>query len=231
MKRSVWSPVMRGLALGPLCVLLTLELTTTAFAPAAGTDSTEGDQMLARATSDPGLRSYAVPVNFAVRLRKPIRIRTRAEGMAYFKAPAQAVLTIAKAGGILGGLFKGSYNVDIAPQAWTEKYHVVSVETSVVAGAPVEVLHARPRSPEGDLDQVVFELARPALTVAAAQWQYRDGSSINLTYTNEVVGRHMLPQAASISVDMPRYRFDANATFGSYALNAPVPDTVIAAAK
>jgi hypothetical protein len=37
-----------------------------------------------------------------------------------------------------------------------------------------------------------------------------------------------LPQAATISVNLPKYALDAAATYGAYQLNAPVPDSVFA---
>jgi hypothetical protein len=215
---------MRGLAGLSLFAL-------TAAAPATGDQRLDGDQLLARAAACPGLVSYAVPVTFAVHLRKPFGIRTRVEGTAYFKAPAQAALMITRAGGLVGGFFRGAYSIDIAPQAWPQKYRVVAVAPSVVNGIPVELLQAEPRGASASLAQVEFALSRPALEPIAAAWHYRDGSSVRLTYTNAAVGTYTLPQAAQIAVDMPRYRLDANAQYGSYALNAPVPAGIFAAAK
>jgi len=200
-------------------------------APARSAPRLDGDQLLARATAAPHLRSYAVPVSFAVHLHKPIGLRSQVEGTAYFESPTQAALAITKASGIVGGFFKGAYNLDMVPQAWPHKYHVVAVTPSVADGSPVWLLRAEPRAATGDLKQVVFTVTRPALQPIAAQWQYQDASSIQLTYVNERVGSYMLPERATVAVDKPHYKLDADATYGSYSLNAPVPDTVFTDAK
>jgi hypothetical protein len=190
-----------------------------------------GDQLLAHAVAAPQLQSYTVPVSLAVHLHKPIGIRTEVQATAYYRAPAQAALVITHATGLVGGFFKGAYKIDLVPQAWPRSYHVVSVARTVVAGAPVVELHAMPRTGAGDLTQVVFTLSAPALEPVSAEWDYTGGSSIRLSFVNGRVGSYTLPQQASISVDMPHDKLDADGTYGSYALNAPVDADVFTNAK
>ncbi|HEY5348502.1 MAG TPA: hypothetical protein VIJ64_02185 [Candidatus Lustribacter sp.] len=191
----------------------------------------DGDQLLARAGAAPGLQSYSVPVHFDVHMHKPIGIRTRADGTAYFRAPAQAALAITRATGIVGHFFRGDYKLDVVPQAWAANYHVVAVSQAVVAGIPVFVLRALPRGAPGDLTAVIFTVSTATLKPVAAEWQYGSASSIRVAYVNGRVGTYTLPLQATIAVDLPRYRLDAHATYGSYALNAPVPDSIFARAK
>jgi len=190
-----------------------------------------GDQLLARAAIAPGLRSYAVPLTLNVHLHKPIGARTKVEATAYFKAPARAAIVITRATGIIGGFFRGGFNLDMVPQAWPRKYHVLSVTAGSANGVPVEVLRAVPRGNAGDVDAVIFTVTKAHLAPVAAQWLYRDNSTITLAYTNGPVGTYTLPQTATIAVDMPKYALDASGTYGSYALNAPVDDSVFATAK
>jgi hypothetical protein len=226
--RCLAGPGARASAAVAALFFLTMQL---AAAPAKSQPQLDGDQLLARATAAPQLQSYAVPVTFAVHLHKPIGLRSKAEGMAYFEAPAKSALTITKVSGILGGFFKGDYKLDMVPQAWPRTYHVFAVTPSVAGGMPVWLLSAQPRGASGGVAQVVFTLTRPELEPIAAQWQYQDKSSIQLTYVNGRVGPYTLPQRATVAVDMPRYKLDADATYGSYSLNAPVPDTVFSGAK
>jgi hypothetical protein len=205
--------------------------TAPAAAPAKTRPRLDGDRMLARATAAPRLHSYAVPVTFAVHLHKPIGLRSKVEGTAYFEAPSQTVLAITKATGIVGGFFKGAYKLDMVPQAWPRTYHVVAVTPSIAAGTPVWLLRAQPRDAADDIAQVVFTLTRPALQPIAVQWQYTDASSIRLTYVNEQVGPYTLPARATVAVDKPRYKLDADATYGNYSLNAPVPEGVFTTAR
>jgi hypothetical protein len=227
MKRLAWFRTRASAAIAALIFLST----APSAAPAKSRPPLNGDQLLAHATAAPHLRSYAVPVTFAVHLHKPIGLRSNVEGTAYFESPSQAALAITKATGIVGGFFKGAYKLDMVPQAWPRTYHVVAVTPSVAGGTPVWLLHAEPRGAAGDLAQVVFTLTRPSLEPIAAQWEYTDASSIQLTYVNEKVGPYMLPERATVAVDKPHYKLDADATYGSYSLNAPVPDTVFTDAK
>jgi hypothetical protein len=209
--------------------LLVTAATTSAAAPHAGPQN--GDQLLARATAEPGLRSFAVPVHFAVHLHKPLGLRSQVTGTAYFNAPAQSALAITKASGIVGAFFKGTYKLDMVPAAWPFAYHVVGVSSSVAGGVDVLLLRAKPRAAAGDLAQVVFTLTTPALQPVAAQWQYQNASTIQLVYVNGRVGAYTLPLRASIKVDMAHVKLDADATYGTYDLNASVPPSVFAAAK
>jgi hypothetical protein len=227
MRRLAWSGSRAPAAVAAL-VFLTA---APAAAPAKSRQPLPGDGLLARATAAPHLKSYAVPVSFSVHLHKPIGLRSKVEGTAYFASPSQAALAITKASGIVGGFFKGAYNLDMVPQAWPRKYHVLATTPSVSGGTPVWLLRAVPRGPAGDVTQVVFTLTRPALQPIAAQWQYQDASSIQLTYVNEKVGPYTLPERATVAVDKPHYKLEADATYGSYSLNAPVPDTVFTSAK
>lgn len=227
MRRPAWP---RARAPAAIAALFFLSIAPSA-APAKSRPPLSGDQLLARATAAPHLRSYVVPVSFAVHLYKPIGLRSKVEGTAYFVSPSRAALAITKASGIVGGFFKGAYKLDMVPQAWPRTYHVVAVTPSVAGGTPVWLLRAAPRGAAGDLAQVVFTLTRPALQPIAALWQYTDASSIQLTYVNEKVGPYMLPGRATVAVDKPHYKLDADATYGSYSLNAPVPDTVFTDAK
>jgi hypothetical protein len=206
-------------------------LACVAPASAAQPAAQTGDQLLARAVAAPQLKSYSVPVHFAVHLHKPIGIRSNVEGTAYFRAPDQTALSITKASGIVGGFFKGAYHLDIVPQAWPVTYRVTSYSRIVSGGVPMLQLIAVPRANAGDLTQVVFSITAADFQPVAVVWSYSDKSSISVSYVNGRVGRYMVPQRASINVDKPRYKLDADATYGTYALNAPVPPGIFSAAK
>ena len=204
---------------------------TAAAAPKSMPHAQSGDQILARAVAAPQLASYSVPVHLSVHVHKPIGVRSNVEATAYYRAPAQAALVITHATGLAGGFFKGAYKIDLVPQAWPQSYRVLSVSRGTIDGASVVILHALPRSNPGDVTNVTFTLAAPALQPIAAEWDYAGGSTIKLGFTNSRVGTYTLPQTATIAVDMPHDKLDADGTYGEYALNAPVSDNVFAVAK
>ena len=78
---------------------------------------------------------------------------------------------------------------------------------------------------------VTFTLTTPALQPLSAQWDYRNASRIQLAFVSGRVGKYTLPLRATIAVDMAHVRLDADATYGTYALNASVSEDVFAAAK
>jgi hypothetical protein len=202
-----------------------------AAAPHHGGSPLNGDQELARAVSMPGQQSYTVPVEFAVHMHEPINMRSTVEGSAYFQAPANSALIITHATGLLGAFFRGSYQLDLVPQAWPYTYHVTSAAQTVVNGSAVLQLQALPRAVAPDIARVIFSLDLSERGPVAAEWDYTNGSSIRLSYVNGRVGNYILPQRASVTVDMPNNKLDADATYGAYELNAPIPDGVFATGK
>ncbi len=206
-----------------LLVLCCLALGTAQAADAPATPS--GDQILARAGAADGLRSFSVPVHFNVHLHKPIGFRAGMDGTAYFKAPAKSALVITKTPPLIGAFFRGQYNLDMVPQAWPAKYRVTSVRSTQFNGVAVYELVAKPKVDNG-VDHVVFDVAQNGFTPLAAQWTYPDRSTIGLAVANARVESYELPQTETVNVAMPRYNLDATTTFGQYALNVPVADSV-----
>lgn len=193
----------------------------------ASTPAVDGNAILSRAATASGLSSYSVPVHFDVHMHRPIGIKSGAEGVAYFKAPSQAALAITKIPGPIGQFFKGSYTIDMVPQTWPTKYNVTSVTQGQAGGVATYVLQAVPKS-DPSVDSTVFMVTQGDYQPVSTVWHYKDGSTINLTIANQKVGGFTLPQTETISLSMPKYALDATATYGSYAVNASVPDSVFA---
>lgn len=184
-----------------------------------------GDALLARAADDAGVQSYSVPVKMDVHLHRMFGLSVRVEGQAYYKAPGKSALVITKAPAVIGRFFKGSYNLDLLPQAWPAKYRVTSTSATVTAGTPAYALDAVPRTPNG-VDHVVFTVARAGFAPLSAEWFYADHSTIGLSIGIERVGNTMLPRSESVAVAMPKYKLDATSSFGRYELNVPVADSI-----
>jgi hypothetical protein len=210
---------------------ITLTLTTglPAFAKTPPPKPLSGNAILARAAALKGLSAYTVPVDFRVKTHSIIGT-TKVAGNVYFKAPLKAALVIEKAPPIIGGFFRGTYDIDLVPQAWPPKYRVHSVSRDTKNGMPVYVLHAVPLG-GGDVDSVLFTIATADYAPVAAQWIYHDGSHIDLTFTDKSVDGRPLPATATINVDMPKYKIDASATYGDYDFTTPVDDSVFEQSK
>jgi hypothetical protein len=184
-----------------------------------------GDEILARACSATGLQSFSVPVHMDVRLHKFISFRAGVDGTAYYKAPGKSALEITKAPPIIGGFFKGQYNLDLLPAAWPAKYKVASVKSAVRRTIPVYELEATSNEPIG-VNRVVFEVAQDGFAPLSVEWFYPNHSTISLSLQNKRVGNEWMPQTEIVTVSMPAYHLDATSTFGVYALNVPVADSV-----
>jgi hypothetical protein len=208
----------------PLALVAVLAATSAASVASTPT----GDQILARAAAAKGVHSYTVPVQFDVHLHKPIGLRANVEGVVNYRAPRQGALVITKAHGLIGGFFRGTYDIDLVPQTWPAIYHVTSVSRETGTAGPDIVLQAMPKGSAGDLTSVVFRLGGIAGAPIGATWTYSDGSSIALTFVNARVGADVLPQTATVHVDKPKDKLDATVTYGAYALNAPVDPSVFA---
>jgi hypothetical protein len=147
----------------------TVRCDASGTAGAAG-ETLTGDQVLARAAATDGIAGYNVPIHFAVRLLRPIGAKGAVEGVATFTAPAQAALAITQAPPPIGTFFRGTYTVDMVPQAWAAKYHVSSVSTSVAGGAPVYVLQAQPVPAAATIDGVTFQIGQSDFAPLSAEW-------------------------------------------------------------
>jgi hypothetical protein len=214
-------------AIRALAALLAASLICASPGPAAAipAQTFSGDQILSRAGAANGLRSFSAPVQFDVQMHKPVSIKTGAQGIVYFKAPAQSALTITKMPPILGKFFRSSYAIDLAPQVWPEKYSVQSVSQETREGSVVYVLDATPKS-DPSVDRVTFEVSQADYLPLSATWSYKDGSSVRLQMTARKTSGYALPQTESVAVSMPQYALDATVNFGSYSLNADVPASV-----
>lgn len=177
-----------------------------------------GDQVLSRAGAAERIAGYSVPVHFDVHLLRPVRAKGGVEGVATFTAPARSALAITHAPGLIGIFFRGTYTIDIVPQAWPAKYHVSSVAIGDYNGAKVYVLQAQPMPATAAIDGVTFQIAQADFAPLTAQWAYHNGSSIKLAFANQRVGNLTLPLAATISVAMPQYALDAAVRYGNYAV-------------
>jgi hypothetical protein len=184
-----------------------------------------GDEILSRACAADGLRSFSVPVHLNVHLHKPIGLKAGVDGTAYYKAPSQSAFVITKGPPIIGGFFKGQYNLDLIPQAWPAKYHVTALQSVTRNGVAAYELTASPRTSLG-VSRVVFDVAEGSFAPLTVQWFYPDGSTIGLSLGTQRVGSYVLPQSESVTVAMPKYNLDATSSFGQYALNVAVPDSV-----
>ncbi|MBV8148758.1 MAG: hypothetical protein JO092_06685 [Candidatus Eremiobacteraeota bacterium] len=100
-----------------------------------------------------------------------------------------------------------------------------SVSQGTADGATAYLLQAVPKN-DPSVDHVVFGVTAAGYQPVSAQWFYKDGSTIRLTLQNQQVQSFTLPQSETISVAMPKYNLDATATYGTYAINAEVPDSV-----
>jgi hypothetical protein len=205
---------------------ITFSLLVALAATGAPSHVPDGNRVLARAAATGGeLRSYTVPVHFDVRLHKPLGIKFGVDGTMYFKEPARSVLVMTKRPPIIGGLFAQSYELDLVPQTWPAKYTVTAVSTAQFNGIPVYVLSAVPKI-AGTVDHVIFQVEQANFAPVSAQWFYRDQSTIAISIANRQIGNHVLPGAEAVEVAMPRYALAATSTFGQYAFNVQIPDSV-----
>jgi hypothetical protein len=143
--------------------------------------------------------------------------------VATFVSPGSAALKITKAPPPIGSFFRGTYDIDVVPQTWGARYHVTSMSVSAENGVNAYVLQASPIPSSAEIDRVIFRVARTGFPPLSAEWDYHNGSSISLAFVDQTVGSRILPRTATITVDMPNYALDANATYGSYTFNATTP--------
>ena len=185
-----------------------------------------GDEILARAGAADNLTSFSVPVHFNVHMKRPVGIRAQVEGIVYYRAPESAALVLTKVPGPLSGFFKGSYRLALTPQVWPPQYSITTVTPGTADTSATFVLEGTPRVSDPSIDHVEVAVAQADYSPMRIVWFYRDKSEIRLTMQTQRLSGAALPRTETIDVNMPQYALDATATYGDYALNAPIPEGI-----
>ncbi len=170
------------------------------------------------------VKSYEVRCHFDASVRTFITLPLALDATYYFKQPDHAQLvfdtvpTYAKR-------FQDFYASSGTPATWPKSYRVSLQLPAASNPAGMLVLRLDPKK-QSNLDYVLMTVDPANYGIVAQQWMYKDGSSINVTQSNEIGASYVLPKQETADFNFPRYKAHVVAAFGDYQINAPVDDSI-----
>jgi hypothetical protein len=200
---------------------LTALLGVTPTIPAPLVSATE---VMARVTrGDAAIESYVVPVRIDVRVHKWITLRFHLTGTQYYKRPDRLALDMHAVPSQYRQLFAQLGT----PLTWSSIYDLRLIASNAQPGT--YQLEGIPKRP-GDVERLLVDVDGDAAAPLHAQWFCRGGGTIDM-HINEAMGPggFALPQHAEADMRFGSYNVHATFTFGAYAVNEAIADTVFTA--
>jgi hypothetical protein len=211
-------------ALASGLLILTLLGATPNATPVSPTPS--ADDILARmVAARKGLDSFSVPVSFDVKVRKPLGVALRLDGVRYFQRPDKGAV-ILQSVPLVAEAFQRAYSGLGTPETWPERYVVTVVAPDQTSNSNAYELKGIPKS-GGNVDHILIDVARDSASPIRARWFYRNGATIDMAIENAFVGNlYLLPKTETLDIVFPSYSAHAVAHYGDYSINQPIPATV-----
>jgi hypothetical protein len=184
------------------------------------------DDILARmVAARKSLNSFSVPVSFDVKVRKPLGVALRLDGVRYFERPDKGAV-ILQSVPLVAQAFQRAYSGLGTPETWPKQYVVTVVAPDQTASSNVYELKGIPKN-GGNVDHILIDIARDSAAPVRVRWFYRDGATIDMAIENAIVGNlYLLPKTEAIDIVFPSYAAHAIAHYGDYSINKPIPATV-----
>ncbi len=174
-----------------------------------------------------GLSSYQVPMHIVAHVRKgPISVPVTMDGDRYFKAPDRIALKVRSGIPEVAKAFSNTYASLGSPATWPYTYNITSQAVADVEGHQAYALTAVYKRPS-NVDHIVLDVDATTFDPIRAEWFYHNGATVVMHMQMDVVGgKYRLPQHEEVEATFPAYRGSADVTFGQYALNVPIDDSV-----
>jgi hypothetical protein len=171
-----------------------------------------------------GLSSYRVPVTMSGSVRNGIiSVHFTMKGTEYFKAPDRDALRMTQVPKMASG-FKNTIVSIPPPAAWPEIYTMSASGTQTYGSDRVFVLTGTPRK-GGNVSSVMMLVNASTYALEAISYAYKNGSNLRFQLQHGD-NPYRLPTGAAVSAHFPSYRGTATVTYGDYATNVPIPESV-----
>jgi hypothetical protein len=171
-----------------------------------------------------GLRSYRVPVTMSGRVHNGlISVHFTMKGTEYFKAPDRDALRMTQVPKMASG-FKNTIVSIPPPAAWPEIYTMRVTGSQSYGSDRVFALTGTPKK-GGNVASVTMLVNSATYALDAISYAYKNGSTLAFQLQHGA-NPYRLPSGAAVSAHFPSYRGSANVTYGAYATNVAIPESV-----
>jgi len=197
---------------------LTLAVLTASPAPSV-TDVLSG---MEKQTA--GLQAYDVPVTIHLVVRKFIAVHLTISGERYFAAPDKEALRLHSVPAVARA-FSNIYASLGTPATWPQTYDLQVVSPDHATAQPIFELSGTYKRPSS-VDHILLDVDANTYDPIEVRWFYRNGATIVMNVQEQSVGTFRLPAVQDIDVHFPGYSGHATIDYGTYRLNATLPDSV-----
>jgi hypothetical protein len=165
--------------------------------------------------------SYAVPIHVDAKVHRLITLHFGRDGMVYYRRPDHLALAMTRVPSGFRKLFAEMGNA----QTWASTYEMSFVNALDEGSGEIYRLKGVPKQ-DSDVDHLLIDLAAADLTPRHASWLCKDGSTIDMTFTNESLGGYALAKHAEAEMLLSGWKIHAVVDYGSYTLNETITDEV-----
>ena len=174
--------------------------------------------ILAQLATEPGLRSYVVPVDMEATIHKLFfSVAVRRHGTARFASPDTLTISLQSVPSRYTDVFGELGDV----QTWAAIYDLEPLDGDLANPPAKYHIRGVPRR-VSDVDHVLIQ-STDAGSPIAATWYLRSGWTISATIETEFVEQHLLPKHVTADIVGHGTKIHTNLTFGNYTINATLP--------
>lgn len=194
-------------------------------APSASPDAATILQQSARRWQ--GLDSYEVPVTIAASVRVAIiSLPVHMTGTQYYRAPDRQALHINNPPSYARGLGDTLSGMG-TPQTWLRDYTIGLPAVQPHGHHGSYVLTGTPKQAGSRVKTVTMAISNSTYAIESMTFAYTNGATLVVTFKRHPgVTQFHLPRVATVAAHFPSYSGNATITYGTYALNQPIPDSV-----
>jgi len=166
-----------------------------------------------------------VPIGFAIKVRKVIRVGLHLSGTRYFQRPDKEALVMHSVPALAKSFQKIFAGLG-TPETWPSQYDISLVPLDPPDSATLYELRGVPLQ-GGSVDHILLDVSQATYEPLKARWFYKNGATIVMVIENSLVGnQYLLPRTETLDIDFPSYKAHAVASYGEYSINTPIPDSV-----
>ncbi|HEU5478542.1 MAG TPA: hypothetical protein VFU90_01860 [Candidatus Tumulicola sp.] len=217
----------RGRAIALPVALLTLTAATVASpASDAGASAPTAAEVLSRAQSRMnGLKTYQVPLTMSGSVKISfVSVPFHMSGTEYYSAPNRHALHMDSVPSLARG-FENTMASMGGPKTWLATYDIAVRGIAPHGSHNAYVLFGTPRKP-ANVKNVTLWISAKTYAVESVAFNYNNGATLNVDLGHRGYSPYQLPTHATVSAKFPQYAGQAQVQYGTYQINAPVPDSV-----
>ena len=174
------------------------------------------------AQRNPALRTYTARVHVNVHMLSFPYFSPQLDGTTYYRRPETYEVVFDRMPSYARG-FSRLFNDVGSPLAWERVQNVTFAGTTTLAGRPTFVLRMTKKIHSDVLDHTLAYVDEASAVLVRMEWYYTNGGHISMTQGYRFENGFWVLAQQSARIDIPYVHAQAEATYGTYQTNGPVP--------